>query len=56
MHLHESNVCSFAEDISKTAKNDKKPYLYHIGIDMVWAKMNKASLDLYPLGEVLTGK
>ena len=25
MHLHESNMCSFAEDISKTAKNNKKP-------------------------------
>ena len=47
MHLHESNMCSFAEDISKTAKNNKKPYLYHTGIDMVWAKMSKASLDLY---------
>ena len=26
---------------------DQKPYLYHTGIDMVQAKMNKASLDLY---------
>ena len=43
MHLHESNMCSFAEDISKTAKNNKKPNLYHTGIDMVWAKMNKIS-------------
>ena len=53
MHLHESNMCSFAEDISKTAKNNKKPYLYHTGIDMVWAKMSKASLLYHPLKQAL---
>ena len=44
MQWYESNMCSFAEVLSKTAKNDKKPYLYHTGIDMVWAKMSRASL------------
>ena len=40
-------MCPFREILYKTAKNDKKPYLYHAGIDMVLAKMNKASLNIY---------
>ena len=48
MQWYESNMCSFAEVLSKTAKNDKKPYLYHTGIDMVWAKMSRASLKHHP--------
>ena len=35
LHWYESNMCSLAQALSKIAKNDQKPYLYHTGIDMV---------------------
>ena len=36
------------EVLFKTTKTAKKTYLYQLGIDMVLAKLNMASLSFYP--------
>ena len=47
--IYISQICvQLLKFFQKQLKTAKKPYLYHTGIDMVWAKMSKASLDLYP--------
>ena len=48
-----SQICvPLQKFFQKQPKTTKKPYLYHTGIDMVWAKMSRASLKHHPPQEL----